>query len=110
MAVSGQKHLIFRAKIAMSRDLFPLQFEEDTVMLNRARFAPILTDFERLYGMGFPKDSIVTGRYHAGQLMKVNRSAWHDAERQMALHRRLSPQYVAICHLVAQKARTEVCP
>lgn len=106
ISTSGQKHLIFRARVARSRDRFWLQFEEETVWFAPARFAPVLQDFEALCAMGFSKDSVTTGRYHHGQLLKSDHSRWRDLERRMALHRRLCPHYVLIARFIAQKAST----
>lgn len=103
MSTSGQKHLIFRAKVARDHRGFWLQFEDESVWLDTGRFVDVLLCFEALYALGFSKDQILSGQYHHGQLLKVDRTAWHELERRMALYRQQAPQYVRIAHFIAQR-------
>lgn len=103
LAVSGKKHLAFRAVIATNRDTFPILFEETPVFIVRERFARLLADFERLYNLGFSKDSIVSGQYHHGQMQKVGLAIWREAEKPMSAWRALTPQWLSVAHFVAQR-------
>lgn len=103
VAESGQKHILFRARVAWSRERFPVQLEEDTVRVERARFAQVLAAFEALYALGFSKDSVLTGRYHSGQLAAVGLRAWRAAEAAFAPYRLEEPALVRLAHYCAQK-------
>jgi hypothetical protein len=102
IAESGQKHLIFRASIAHSRDLFPVQFEERLIWLDLDSFRPCLAAFEALYNLGFSKDSILAGQYHHGQMLKVGLATWRKAEELFAPWRRL-PHLAQLAAFVAQR-------
>ncbi|MFM8006270.1 MAG: hypothetical protein ACKO86_15295 [Dolichospermum sp.] len=70
IAESGQKHIIPWAIEAQSRELFPVQFELDTVYVSD-RFKDLLSTYESLLGLGFSKSEIDTGDYRSDKLMKV---------------------------------------
>lgn len=107
VAESGQKHLIFRGRIARSRDVFPVQFEERSIWLQRAVFADCLIALERLYTLGFSKDSILSGRYHQGQMHAVGLRTWRQAEEALAPYRHTHPLLLALVGFVAQKQELE---
>lgn len=100
---SGQKHLIFRAAVAYDRDTYPVQVEEDRLIVSRREFAECLAAFERLYALGFSKDSIRDVRYHPGQLAKVGHAAWRAAEQAFAPWRTRRQGLVRLAHFCAQK-------
>jgi CRISPR type IV-associated protein Csf1 len=102
VATSGQKHLIFRGKVGHSRDVYPVQFEEQSLFVERQTFARCLAAFEALYALGFSKDSILSGEYHHGQLLKVGLAAWRPLEAALAPWRR-RPGYLQLAHFVAQR-------
>ncbi|HWO99184.1 MAG TPA: hypothetical protein VNL74_00950 [Methylococcus sp.] len=104
VATSGQKHLIFRARIAHDRESFPVQFEEETLFVGRRDFADCLADFEALYALGFSKDSILDGTYHPAQLIKVGLAIWRPLEEKIERWRRKSPDLIRLAHFCAQKA------
>lgn len=103
LAVSGKKQLIFKSRIAHSRERFPLQLEDETVLIEPARFAAALADFDRLYRLGFSKDSILTGDYHNKTLLDVGLSRWREAEAPALAWRKRDPALWAVCHYVAQR-------
>lgn len=109
IAESAQKHLLFRASVAYDREAFPVQLEEDTLIVHRAAFRACLSAFERLYALGFSKDSIVSGRYHHGQMLNVGVQVWHAAESDFAPFRRLQPADVRLAAHVAQKEGACIC-
>lgn len=105
MSTSGQKHLIFRGRVAHDRENFPLQVEDDSVLVERGTFAQCLAAFEALYASGFSKKSITTGRYHHGQLLKVGLAAWRPLEERMRPWRRLRPRYVDVCENIGWRPK-----
>lgn len=100
---SGQKHLIFRAAVAYDRDTYPVQVEEDRLVVSRREFAGCLADFERLYALGFSKDSIRDARYHPAQLLKVGHAVWRAAEQAFAPWRARRQGLVRLAHFCAQR-------
>lgn len=103
LTTSGKKQLIFKSRVAHSRDLFPLQFEDESMLIAPGDFVEALTDFDRLYQLGFSKDSILTGDYHNKTLLDVGISRWREAEGQARAWRAMNPQLWAVCHYVAQR-------
>lgn len=103
VAVSGKKQLIFKSRIAYSRDRFPVQMEDDLVTVMPTEFAVALEDFERLYLMGFSKDSILSSDYHPKTLMDVGISRWRAAHELTIEWRRNHPDLWRLCHFVSQR-------
>ena len=98
IAESGQKHIIPWALEAYSRDLFPVQFELDTVYIDY-RFKEYLHKYEQLMGLGFSKTEIDSGDYRSDRLMKVFEQYW-ELEESMATIR--GTRLMALINYVAQ--------
>lgn len=79
IAESGQKHIIPWALEAQNKELFPVQFELDTVYIDN-RFKELLNVYERLLGLGFSKSEIDSGDYRSDRLMKVFDKYWELEE------------------------------
>lgn len=103
LTTSGKKQLIFKARIAHALTRFPLQFEDEQILIDPLRFKVALADFDRLYLLGFSKDSILTGDYHHKTLLDVGIGRWRDAEAPAIDWRKRDPQLWAVCHYVAQR-------
>lgn len=103
LTTSGKKQLVFKSRVARNRDRFPLQFEDDTILIDPRRFQAALADFDRLYRLGFSKDSILTGDYHNKTLLDVGLSRWREAEAPALAWRKRDPALWAVCHYVAQR-------
>jgi len=69
IAESGQKHILFLAQEANNRELFPVQFEIDTVIINRKEFIKVINSFESLMKLGATKTEIYSGDYKSQFLM-----------------------------------------
>lgn len=110
IAQSGQKHLIFRSAVASNRDHFPVQLEETTIWVDRARWAVCLAAVEDLYAMGFAKDGILTGRYHAATLRTVGLARWRAAEHALAPWRRRPRDLDLALHVAQRPAAAEERP
>lgn len=82
IAQSGQKHILPWARTAQSQDLFPVQFELDSIYLERKEFAVLLENYTQLMEMGFSKSEIDSGNYRSDRLMSVidNSSFWEKDE------------------------------
>ncbi|HEX7072947.1 MAG TPA: hypothetical protein VF226_02820 [Hyphomicrobiaceae bacterium] len=98
---TGQKHTIFRATVASSRTLFPVQMDETTIWCRADEIRQCMADFEGLCALGFSKDSILTGQYHPAQLLKAGLSRWKPAEGRIAPWRQSHPDLMALVHFVA---------
>lgn len=70
IAESGQKHIRFLAQTALHRDHFPVQFETDTLYVDRAYFTKILNAHEGLLRLGFQKTDILTGSYFGSRILQ----------------------------------------
>lgn len=86
IAESGQKHILFLAQEAYDRNLFPVQFELDSLHLNRQEFAKLLKIYECLMQLEFSKTEIDSGDYRSDRLMK-NLEAWEPLESVIAPYR-----------------------
>lgn len=69
VAESGQKHIVMWSQVAYSRECFPVQFEMDSIQIDRESFTKQLSDYEKLLTI-FSKTEIDTGEYHSDRLMK----------------------------------------
>lgn len=103
LAVSAQKHIIFRAPVAHDRTLYPVQLEEDTVWIDGREFATCLHAFEVLYGLGFSKDQILSGHYHPAQAIKVGVRRLRAADEPLQWFRARRPGYMRIAHCCARR-------
>jgi CRISPR type IV-associated protein Csf1 len=105
IAESGQKHILPWAQEGHSRDYFPVQFELDSLWIDRAQFTTLIDHYEALMGLGFSKTEIDSGQYHSDRLMKaLNQYGPHDAV--VAPYR--GGRLLALCSHVAQLG--EPCP
>lgn len=86
IAVSGQKHLHFRAQVAYDRDGFPVQMEETSVCVWRGTLREWLALIESLYAV-FSKEEIRTGRYGANRIRQFGLREFQKLEERLAPHR-----------------------
>lgn len=77
IAESGQKHILFLAPESHSRDMFPVQFELDTIIVKRSEFTPLLANYESLMRLGATKTEITFGSYKS-QFLLANLSAYQE--------------------------------
>src|SRR3990167_4264244 len=83
IAVSGQKHIVFRAQYnSAGGDAGWLQFEEERVWINRPQMAWLLSLIEALYTI-FSKAEIETGEYNPQRIMQFGLSRWQALEQQI---------------------------
>lgn len=86
IAESGQKHILFLAQEAYSKNIFPVQFELDCLLINRELFISILTNYEKLLFLGFNKTEIESGEYRSEKLMQ-ELVEWERLEQQIEAYR-----------------------
>lgn len=79
IAVSGQKHLSFKAHIAYDCDLFPILLEEMMIFVNPQELAAILEPIETLY-TEFSKAEIESGNYNQARIKKFGMGRWEELE------------------------------
>ena len=106
MATSGQKNLVYRAAVAVDRQVFPVQVEEDSVLVDARAFGGVLADFEAAYNDGFPKDALLSGSYSTSTIMRVGKPAWMRREAALAPHRARHLRLLRLAHTVARKSAT----
>lgn len=71
IAESGQKHVLPLAQEGHDRNYFPVQFELDSLWIDRAQFTKILEAYELLMGLEFSKTEIDSGQYHSDRMMRA---------------------------------------
>lgn len=86
IAESGQKHILFLAQTGYDRENYPVQFEMDSLAINRAQFTALLGTYEQLLALSFSKTEVDTGEYRADRLL-ANFEAWQQLEPEIAQHR-----------------------
>lgn len=87
IALSGQKHLIFRSSIGYNGIWFPVQVEEETVHVRQFAFAACLSIVETLLDAGFTRDEILTGQYQQHRIAKAGIRNWGDLDAEAAVWR-----------------------
>lgn len=85
IAESGQKHVLFLAQTAYSRDCFPVQFEMDQLVINSS-FKALLGHYEALLNAGFSKTEIDSGEYRADRVMD-HFAEWNEHDPAIARER-----------------------
>ena len=103
---TGQKHTIFRARVATTPAWFPVQLDEETLWTSAADLRECLAAFEALAAIGCGKDGIQTGRYHPADTMRAGVALWRPAEAAMAPWRDANPLLVALVRVIAHSAKT----
>lgn len=103
IAESGQKHILPWAQEGIDRNYFPVQFELDSLWIDRDRFSLMLLAYEKLMQLGFSKTEINTGQYHSDRLMKA--IAEYDEPNNLVEAWRGSRSLALAAH-VAQKPET----
>lgn len=101
ISTSGQKHLLFRCRVAGSRELFPVQFEDERLMVRRDSLRRCLADYEQALALGLRRDDILSGRYNSKQLLGVGPLLWRDLEFRLARWRRVEPAPFRLAHRFA---------
>ncbi|MBB1074523.1 hypothetical protein HUU62_08875 [Rhodoferax sp. 4810] len=107
MAVSGKKQILFKGRISYSRESYWVQYETTRIFIQRQQFIDCLTAFELLYNAGFSKDSILTGDYHKGQLLKVGLTAWREMENAIKPYRNTVPNLLSVVHFCATRSELQ---
>lgn len=105
-AAVGKKHVLFRAEIASSRDLFFVNLDEEKILVDRSKFADLLELFEQAYTDGFSKDSLLTGEYNQAAIMKYGIGKWRKLESKLYGHRKNNGQLLKLVSYAAQKHDT----
>lgn len=103
IAVSGQKHLHFRAQVAYSQDGYPVQMEETSVCVWRRPLGEWLEAIEDMYSV-FSKEEIRSGRYSQGRIKQYGLGRFQEAEAVLAPHR--GTRLFDLAVFVAQKQET----
>lgn len=93
---SGQKHSVFRCRVATDRDVFPVHFDDETFDVDRARFVQVLETLEELSKLGFSKDQSASGRYHPESIRRAGLSVWRPLEEQMQVRRQTEQQLLGL--------------
>lgn len=83
IAVSGQKHLAFRARRnAPGQAAGWVQFEQQAAWVDPRELAELMRIVEKLYTV-FSKGEIETGRYFPARIMAFGVGPWHDLDERI---------------------------
>lgn len=63
MAVSSQKHLIYKSKISTSREKFFIQMEDISITVEKSSFEKCFSSVRKLLSLGFFKKHIIKNSY-----------------------------------------------
>mgnify|MGYP000928194706 CR=1 FL=1 len=83
LAVSGQKHLSFKAPVNLDRDHYALLLEEREIFASPDRVKQVISTVEALYSY-FTKDEIATGRYSQHRIRECGIARWERLEAGVA--------------------------
>ncbi len=86
IAESGQKHILFLAQTGYDQENFPVQFEMDSLSINRANFVRLLDTYESLLALGFSKTELDSGEYRPDRIL-VNFESWQSLDPAIAKQR-----------------------
>lgn len=79
LAVSGQKHLSFKAPVNLDRNHFTILLEEREIFVIPERIEQAIGVIEALYSY-FTKDEIATGRYNQHRIRECGLARWERLE------------------------------
>lgn len=105
IAESGQKHILFLALEAQSRDVFPVQFELDTLYIKRKEFCLLLENYEALMLLGATKTEITSGQYKS-QFLLANLSIYQEYDDVILPYR--GSRLLELIEYVAIKQEKEI--
>ena len=108
LAVSSQKHLIYKSKISGSRDFYHVQMEDVSIEVNLRVFSECLMLFEVLIDMGFSKKQIGENSYNSKMVLNAGVSTWRRANDMLQKFRLCHPEIINMCGFVAQKKETRL--
>lgn len=103
VAESGQKHLLFRARVAANAERYPVQVEEETLWVERAVLAAGVAAVEAGLAAGLARDEIATGRYAPHRLLALGPGPAAAIEAAIVPYRRRQPGLLRLACLVARK-------
>lgn len=101
IAVSGQKHLHFKAEIAYCRDNYPVQMEETHLQVNVSELKKILNVIEMLYTV-FTKEEIRTGQFSLNRIKQFGLARFQDFAGLIEKYR--GTRLFSLAIFVAQKS------
>lgn len=107
LAVSGQKHLTFKAPVNVERDRYTVLLEEQQVHVMPDKLNRCIEAVEALY-VYFNKEEILIGRYSQHKIKECGLSRWERLEA--AVEDRRGRPLFDLAVFVAQKREPEVVP
>jgi len=93
MAVSSQKHLIYKSKISVSRELFFVQMEDSSVTVEREPFKKCFAAIQGLLNLGFFKKHILENKYPYKFIMSC-KEEWKNANDELNFFRKFQPLWL----------------
>lgn len=104
IALSGQKHLIYRGAVCGGGERLLLQVEEERLHLTQPQAVRALGIVEALVALGCARDEIASGRYAPGRVKPAQVARWHDLADAATDVRRTQPGVLALACWCARRA------
>lgn len=101
ISTSGQKHTIFRGRVAMDRELFPVQLEEELLWVHRQWLAQATEAVEALYRQGVSKQAIASGEYPHAKAKQIGLRRLRQLDEAVRPWR--NSHYMELAQLIATK-------
>ncbi|MEG3070998.1 MAG: hypothetical protein RQM92_09490 [Candidatus Syntrophopropionicum ammoniitolerans] len=86
LAVSGQKHLTFKAPVNVDRQRFTVMLEEQPIHVSPKKLEHLLDMVEELY-VYFTKNEIITGNYSQHRIKECGIRQWGELEGMLEFWR-----------------------
>lgn len=96
IALTGQKHLLYRGHVADSRTWIAVLVEEDGLYFPRDLFAQTLSVVEALLTLGCSRDEIANGQYSPGRVKPADVAQWKPLADAAAGVRRAAPAVLSL--------------
>lgn len=84
IALTGQKHTLFRAQIAYSSGMFPVQMEEETLIVDHARLRACLAAVEAGLAAGLTRDDLSSGAPPPHRIARLGIRVWRRLDGEVA--------------------------
>lgn len=107
MALSGKKHLIFRARVSRSKNTYALQAEEDTLWVERDTMADVLKTTSSLLALGFSRKEINSGHYSPHRIFRA-RDDFRILTEKLNRYRVREPELIDVATFAARDPRKEM--
>lgn len=102
IADKGKIHVLFKSQVSQSVDDFFINYDDQTIHINRVKFTKILNDVEDAYEF-FSKESMLTGNYNQAAILAAGIEKWREIDNGLKIHRAQYADMLKVAVFVAKK-------